>query len=377
MKIGIDCRLSGKKHAGIGRYIENLITQLPKVAAQKHSQIQWVYFFHDQKQLEATPGIEKLLSEYQIETVIAPIRHYTLQEQLRMGSVFAQHKLDLLHVPHFNVPIAYGWKFVITIHDLLWHQYQGLEVTTLPKTVYWFKYLGYRAVTRTAIHRAQAIITPSHTVKNEVEKHYPRATQKITVISEGVDQALLKAGSTTQPQSKHSDQLTLLFIGSLYPHKNISLVLEALKQAPHVQLRIAGSRSVWRDETEAKVAEMELQKQVTFLGYVPDEDLKNEIASASALVQPSLSEGFGLTGVEAMALGTPVLASNIPIFKEIYGDVAIYFDPKNADSFIQALDTLQSANKKELSSSGQHLSQKYSWEKAAQETLTFYTQALN
>ena len=111
-----------------------------------------------------------------------------------------------------------------------------------------------------------------------------------------------------------------------------------------------------------------------FLGYVPDAELVELYQKVTALVQPSFSEGFGLTGIEAMSVGTSVLASDIPIFKEIYQDVAFYFSPHSTASFIQAVHALEQ-NPDEKNFEGMQLAKTYSWEKMAAQTLEAYAQS--
>src|SRR5690606_36980147 len=132
MRIGIDCRLGGSRHAGIGRYIENLLLRLPSL----DSETTWVYFYHDEGQKQA--WLSRLATVTNVEWVKAPVRHYTLSEQVKMPRYFSAANLDLLHVPHFNIPVLYPGRLVITIHDLLWHEYYGTQVTTLPSWQYWF-----------------------------------------------------------------------------------------------------------------------------------------------------------------------------------------------------------------------------------------------
>ena len=294
MKIGIDCRLSGVAHAGIGRYIENLISRLPKEALD----IEWVYFYR-------TP--DQILPNLDVKYVPAPIRHYSVQEQLQLLSIFNQEKLDLLHVPHFNAPVMYSGKLILTIHDLLWHQQKGTQVTTLKPWKYWGKYAGYKIVTSQAINRARKILVPTQTIKKELSEHHPKTKSKIIVTHEGVDQQLLKYRSKKIKKQKNS----LIYVGSLYPHKNVKLVIQALKTLPKWKLTIVGSRNVFQDQIRAEVERVGVNKQVIFTGYLSDKELAKEIQSSTALIQPSLSEGFGLTGIEALSLGTTLIASNI------------------------------------------------------------------
>ncbi len=370
MRIGIDCRLAGAQHAGIGRYIQNLVVRL----ISRPGKDEWVLFFHDQDQAKAVLG--KAFAQFVSEAgggevIYAPIRHYSLAEQRQLPGIFRRAKLDLLHVPHFNVPVSYRGKLVVTIHDLLWHEYRGTQVTTLKPWQYWFKYLGYKWVTGRAVAKAQKILVPAKTIQRTLERYYPKSSSKIVVTKEGVE-APAKVVINDQPKSKE-----LLYIGSLYPHKNVRLVIEALKKVPDYTLVIAGARSVFQDQVKAYVKQQGVDNQVRFLGYVPDNEMQALYRQVTALVQPSLSEGFGLTGVEAMANGVPVLASNIPIFQEIYGEAALFFDPQSVESLVRAIDKLEHSNRSTFIKRGLKQVAQYSWDDMAEQTYAVYQQVLD
>ena len=365
-RIGIDCRLAGKQHAGIGRYITNLITRLPALAPS----IIWVYFFHDQRQLQEIfpEGLPK-----NVESRIVPVKHYSLAEQLFLPRGFGREQLSLLHVPHFNIPVLYRGKVVVTIHDLLWHEYQGLSVTTLPQWQYHLKHLMYRKVVNQAVRRAARILVPAETIAKTVSQYYPFAETKIRVTKEGVDEAY-KMGK--KPQPNIALKKTFLYVGSLYPHKNIRLVIDALSHLQGYELLIAGTRTVFQNQVRKYIQQKNLEQRVHVLGYVSDEELHRDYASIFALVQPSRSEGFGLTGVEAMAAGAPVLASDIPIFREIYQHAAIYFNPDSVESFIDAVKRMEKVNRSQVIRQGQELAKQYNWDTMAEKTLAAYQEIL-
>lgn len=374
-RIGIDCRLAGWKHAGIGRYVENLILELPKQSGSfaPGKTITWVLFFHDAAQAAA---IAQTWPE-NVELVFAPVRHYTLAEQLRMPTIFNRAKLDLLHVPHFNIPWLYFGNICITIHDLLWHEQRGSQVTTLKPWMYWLKYCVYLLTVWYALQRARCIFVPAETIKQTVLRYYPALTDKIVVTLEGLGRQYLKIaahlrenGVTVQP-SKSQGQLKLVYTGSLYPHKNLSLVLTAMTQRPNWHLTIVGSRSNFQDQVRQQVAALGIETQVKFAGFVADDALIELYRASDALVQPSFSEGFGLTGVEALATGTTLLASDIPIFREIYGDAARYFNPESVAHFLLAADQLLTQTQQErkrLIQQGLNQIKRYDWAQMAQET---------
>ncbi len=360
-QIGIDARLSGVRHGGIGRYIQNLILELLKL---DNTSVKWHFFFFDEQQAKEVLGAS--FNDSDLTVHYAPIRHYTLREQLSMPGIFSSINLDLLHIPHFNIPYFYSGKIVVTIHDLLWHEYQGSDVTTLPSWQYRFKHSAYKWLTGKAVKNAQQIFVPAETIKKIVTKYYPEVESKIVVTKEGVSPQF-----HIKKNAKKTNTKFLLYVGSLYPHKNITVVLDALQKLPDYQLILVGARDVFADKTLEEVKKKNLEQQVTFLGYQTDENIVELIQQAQALIQPSLSEGFGLTGLEAMSAGGTVICSDIPIFKEIYQDGAIYFNPHDSLSFVKAVKNSES-NKAELSKKSQHVVSQYSWKKMAEETLQSY-----
>ena len=387
IRIGLDARLSGKQHAGIGRYIENILARLPLLAPQ----IKWVYFFASKNQLAELMATFAALPEAKnvsvtdffsrLEIHYLPVKHYSLAEQRQLPGIFEAAELDLLHVPHFNIPLFYRGSLVVTIHDLLWHEKKGLQTTTLPAWQYYLKYSFYKLVVGRAIKRALEIFVPTQTVKKSVLRHYPRTqTNKIKITPEGFYLAQPEPlSSALKAKLPPVGKANLLYVGSLYPHKNLEVVLQALQQLPadtNFHLLIIGSRDVFSQKVKARVQELKIGHLVTFLGYVPDAQLVTLYQQSLALIQPSLSEGFGLTGLEAMAAKTLVLASDIPIFHEVYGEAAIYFDPHNAADFLQKLTDLEPATRRAQLQKGLTQTTKYDWQKTATLTLNGYQKIL-
>ncbi len=369
-RIGIDCRLAGKEHAGIGRYIAEFV---PKII--KHRDVHWVLFFRNRSQFNELFSDQSLPSN--VELVLTNVRHYSLAEQLLLPFIFGRHHLDLLHIPHFNLPIFYRGKFVLTIHDLLWHHHRGSRVTTLPAWQYWLKYGFYRLITRHAIKRASQIMVPSRAVAQTIVAIYPTVQHKIQVTYEGVASALTKFGKS-RPLRKR-DKHQLLYVGSLYPHKNVALILTALKLLPDkYHLKVVSARSVFADQFLKQVQQIRLTKRVEYVGAVDDRQLATIYQSTQALIQPSTSEGFGLTGIEALAFRTPVIASDIPVFREIYKEAALFFKPNQAQSLA---DQVMALEKRQLFHSQQakaiSVSQQYNWHKLVNQTWQTYQRVLN
>ena len=388
MRIGIDARLSGKKHAGIGRYIENLLIRLPLLKPN----VEWVYFFHDKSQLaelmqifgQLKPKPSVGVSDFfkNIEVIYVPIQHYSLAEQTQLPAIFRAANLDLLHVPHFNLPIFYRGPYVLTIHDLLWHEKRGLNVTTLSPFQYHFKHWAYKFISGRAIKKAAHIFVPTQTVKKTLLSYYPawkKRLKQLSVTPEGFYRTNPVRLSPELSQKLVGVKDFILYVGSLYPHKNIGVVLKAMQKTnfpPQCTLVLVGTRDVFLDQVKKRVAELGLNKKVIFSGFVSDEQLVALYRQAWALVQPSFSEGFGLTGLEAMSAGTAVLASDIEIFKEVYGSAAEFFDPTDEADFINHLINLTVTRRAKLIRLGQEQMQKYDWQKMTTQTILGYEQAL-
>ncbi len=367
--IGIDCRLGGIAHAGIGRYVSELVQRVTK-STQEYN---WVLFCTDKAQ--ATELLSGKTPNGSIRIVYAPIQQYSLAEQMVLPDIFNSVHIDLLHVPHFNVPILYNKPLVITIHDLLWHEYRGTDVTTLNPLLYWPKYWAYRFVTQLAVTRARKIFVPTQTVKDTVKKYYPSVDAKVVVTYEGIGTKLTTYAPKVAPIKREKKHL--LYVGSLYPHKNISLVLTALQNMPEYVLEIVGSRNAFQDRIRAEVEEKGLTEQVLFSGRISDAALATEYASTTALIQPSLSEGFGLTGLEALAFNTPVIASDIPIFHEVYDTAAVYFDPYSAESFQKAVAEIEKpTTRATLQKNASVVRRRFSWDTLAAETLASYAEVV-
>ena len=175
MKILIDARLYGLENAGLGRYVINLIAGLVKLDTKnKYYLLLRDKYFNE---LKLPENWIKIKAEY---------GHYGLKEQIKVPCLIWKYGPDLVHFPHFNVPLFCPKPYVVTIHDLLMHKQKGLETTTLPIWKYSLKRLGYRVVFDTAVRGARHIIVPSKTVAQELTAWYKIPQDKITITYEGV-----------------------------------------------------------------------------------------------------------------------------------------------------------------------------------------------
>jgi glycosyltransferase involved in cell wall biosynthesis len=170
----------------------------------------------------------------------------------------------------------------------------------------------------------------------------------------------------------------ILYTGNLYPHKNIKVIIEALRLLPDLKLKIICARSIFQQRLEKLINDYQIQDQVKFLGYVPDSDFKKIYSHALALVHPAFIEGFSLTGLEAMALNCPVIASNTSCLPEIYQDSVLFFNPNKPQELVNQIKLLKDdlSLRRKLIHLGHLQVRKYSWTKTAQETMSIYRQLL-
>lgn len=374
MTIGIDARLWGLQHAGIGRYVQNVVLHLLETEADHH------YILFGPQEIER--DIPRNLQD-RYSLVITKIPHYSLLEQIKLPLLLRQHRVDLVHFPHFNVPLAYAKPFVVTIHDILWHQVRGGNVTTLSGWKYALKYQGYKRVVAHAANASKKIIVPSNWVKTQLLQEFNNLEEsKIQVIYEGVDHEQMKDERLKiKDFSKFKVQSSkfFLYVGSCYPHKNVETLIKAmaaLKEKGRAEkLVLVSSRNIFRKRLESLVASLNLQDTVIFAGKLSDQELAALYPKAIALVHPSLSEGFGLTGLEAMKRGCLVIASQKGSLPEIYDKAAVYIDdPLDANLLAHTMHATTESNPlwSELREKGKALAGSYRWQKTAKETETVY-----
>jgi glycosyltransferase involved in cell wall biosynthesis len=353
MKIGIDARLI--EETGVGRYIRNLLTELGKI----YKKNEYVVF------LRRGSFNSFRLPNKRWHKALADVPWHTLTEQFVMPGIFAKEKIDLLHVPYFNVPILYRGPFVLTVHDLTILHFDTGKASTHPWIFYKLRRLGYRIIVRWGIMHAKHLIAVSQATKREIMDHFPVSQEKISVTYEGVD-ARLTIGDQRITKKRLIADPYYIYVGNAYPHKNLETLLMAFQRTKGHKLVLVGKDDFFYKRLRNKVEEMNLGKSIIFFGPADDRQLTNLYTHAKAFVFPSLMEGFGLPALEALSLGCPVVVSDIPIFHEILGDAAVYFNPHDSRDLATKLTS------EILSRDAKDTLQKFSWKKMASETARIY-----
>lgn len=369
MRIGIDARFVGPQGTGLGKYTEKLIENLSQIDKKN----QYVIFLKKENLNWGKLGPN-------FTRVEADIPWYSIEEQILLPQIFQKEKLDVLHIPHFNVPILYKGKIIVTIHDLIHHHFSETSATTKNQIIFKTKRIAYKLIISQSVKKAQKIITPSSYVKDEVVKYFKVAPDKITVTYEAAEEEYFKETAKIKPKILNFDIKSpfILYVGNAYPHKNLNNLLEAFKilnsQFSTLNLVIVCARDVFANRLEEKVAKLHLEKSVQMPGYIKPGDLSVIFKKAQAYISPTLSEGFGIPGLNAMASGLPVICSDIPILKEVYKDAAHYFNPKDPKDMAEKISQVLRDSKlsSRLSQNGLKLAKTYSWSKMARQTLKIY-----
>ncbi len=359
--IVIDARLYGPKHTGLGRYTKNLLIAISK--NPKSDFYKFTLLVYPELKQEIISDLGNKFEYHETN-----IRHYSFYEQIILPFVLFKLKPSLVHFTHFDKPILYFGKSVVTVHDLIRHFSKGKDTTTRNPYLYYFKYLGYLLMSWFII-RFNYLIVPSNFWRNYIIDHYRIKPGKIITTYEAVDPSI---SNNNQIISKPSNYI--IYTGNLYPHKNIDILFLALKQLPQIKLKIICARDVFANRVTKLANKLGVNNQIEFLGFLPDNEFSRLYSQSLALVHPAKLEGFGLTGLEAMALNCPVISSNSSCLPEIYQDAVLYFDPLNEIDLITKISLLKNDKnlRLKLIYKGQKLLTKYSWTKTATETLAYY-----
>ncbi|MDD3486779.1 MAG: glycosyltransferase family 1 protein [Candidatus Moranbacteria bacterium] len=369
MRIGIDARFFGSIGKGLGRYTQKLIENLENIDRENH----YFIFLRRENWDEYQPKSKHFTK------VLADIPWYGLREQLQMPKILEKCGLDLVHFPHFNVPVRYRGKFVVTIHDLILFRYPTRRASTLSGPAYFFKKQAYHWVINRAIWKSEKIIAVSEYTKKDILKHFKVPPEKIAVTYEGVDTfenpSLEKPGSVLQKYGIMKPYI--LYVGNAYPHKNLDRLIlvfrELSKKHPDLHLVLAGREDYFYRRLK-KFAKEKKTDRIIFPGHIDEIDLPVAYREARLYVFPSLYEGFGLPPLEAMVRNVPVVSSNASCLPEILENSAYFFDPRGVSETAETIDRALTDNllRRKLIESGKEQVKKYSWQKMARETLKIY-----
>jgi glycosyltransferase involved in cell wall biosynthesis len=346
--ITIDARMI--ESSGIGTYIQNLVPLL--IRNQPNYSFSLIGDLNKFYKHSWTSGDN-------IELISASSPIYSIREQFDILQKIPK-RTDLLWVPHYNIPVLYRGKLMVTVHDLL-HLAMPQFVQGFHRRYYAKFMFGMLA------KRAEKVVTVSNFTKGELSKYTSIPVDKVIVASLGVNEKWYHI----EKRNKPNERPYILFVGNVKPHKNLSRLIRAFEnkidEFPH-DLIIVGAREGLRTtDIDAERIASTLKDRVLFTGSISEEKLEQYYAYADLLAFPSLYEGFGLPPLEAMACGCPVLSSNKASLPEVCGEAVLYCDPDSVDSIAEKLTAiLGNVNlRAELREKGREHVMNFSWETCA------------
>ena len=363
MRIGIDARLVYYRQAGISQYTLRLLEQLATIDPDDEFTV--LQSRKDRSTLVHQPN-------FRPHPLWTPPHHRL--EQWVLPLEIAPLDLHVLHSPDFIPPFRRNCRSVITIHDLNFLLYPHFLT---PESARYYGQIDQ------AVLKCDHIIAVSESTKRDIVRLTGAPEHKITVVYEAAHPMYRPLEDDRLCQDVRNrfglpDDF-ILFVSTIEPRKNVPTLLAAYKQLldnyrSPVNLALGGERGWLSDEVFALVDKLGLQERVRFLGHVSPEDLLGLYNAARVLVHPAFYEGFGLTPLEAMACGTPVIVSNTSSLPEVVGDAALLVEPTDVDGLAVAIWRVLSdaALRKQMMQKGLQRARSFSWEKTAQETLEIY-----
>jgi hypothetical protein len=367
MRIAIDARAAGKK-VGIGIYASNLVDGLARLG----DGAEYLLYVSSDSSVPANGHLKAKKAWGSLEDHIRG----DFWEQVVLPFELKRSSIDVYHGTNGRLPLLkLGTRYVLTIHDLI----PALMPYANTRT---FRFYMDKA-TRASARAADIVIVPSSSTKKDVVRLLGISSGRIRIIYEGVSdrfRVLDKSECLDYLRREYGiNGEFILFVGRLEPRKNLARLLASLKllverEQVRTRLVLVGGKTWIQEEIVSMARENGLSERLLFIHDAKDNDLPILYNGASVFVLPSLYEGFGLPLLEAMACGTPVVASSVSSIPEVAGEAAILVDPLDPESIADGLKValFDTARRQKLVESGLKRSKEFSWEKAARETFEVY-----
>jgi glycosyltransferase involved in cell wall biosynthesis len=362
-KIVIDAR---EWPTSTGRYVRELVAQLQELDTNLSHR--YVVLLKPKDMASWEPKSKRFTK------LAAPFKEFTFAEQFGLLWQLIRLKPDLVHFSMVQQPILYRGRAITTMHDLTTLRFGNPTKNPFVLSV---KQRLYRWVNFVAAHKSFSVIVPTEYVKDDVARNMRANSRKIIVTYEAGD----SLSDPIEQVEGLEDIEFIMYVGRPNPHKNLERLIEAYSRLkhdlPNVHLVLAGQVDALYRRHEREIARLGIP-DVHFVGKVTNGQLRWLYEHTAAYVFPSLSEGFGLPGLEAMAHGAPVASSSATSLPEIYGDAAAYFDPRDVEDMAKTIKNILTKPdlRKQLVSAGKRQASKYSWRKMAEQTLEQYKRAL-
>ncbi len=363
MRIGIDARVTHYIRGGISTYTLRLLRALATLDANSD----YVVLHSRKDRHPPLPG-----RNVRPAPCWTPPHHRL--ERWTLGMEIARFRIDLLHSPDF-IPPAFGYRrSVITVHDLNFLYYP--QFLTAESRRYYNQQIHW------AVRRADHILADSHATRADLVARLSVPPEKVTTVHLAADPAFhpLPEEEVRRIVTRYGLKPGyLFFVGTLEPRKNVPGLLQAYhllleRKVTTAPLVLVGGKGWLYDEIFERVTALGLTEQVRFIHDAPDGDLPGLYNGASVLAMPSFYEGFGLPALEAMACGTPVMASKVASLPEVVADAGLLVAPGDPKAWATAMEEVLDSPelRRELREKGLRRAQGFSVKRMAEETLAVY-----
>ncbi len=373
LRVGLNLLFLGERAGGVGRYATELPGAL--LAAEPGTELH-VFVSRD-----APADLHKEPWASSVRWVTVPVRLqgpplHIPAEYLALPAFGVGHRLDVLHSPANTGPaLTPGLASVVSLHDLIWlHRAEEWEAG--PR--------AHRAMRRRVDHvvrHADRIFAVSHAAAADIVATLGLAPERIEVTPHGVRPPVVRpvAEEALRAQLRLGDARVVLCVAQKRPYKNLHRLVRMLPALERdVVLVLPGSPNAYEEELRSLAEELGVADRVRFPSWVSEEQLEGLYALSSALVLPSLIEGFGMPVIEAMLRGLPVACSRIPALTEVAGDAALTFDPERQDELDAAVGRLLGDRElaRSLSQRGRERAQGFTWRRTGELSLAGYRRAI-
>jgi glycosyltransferase involved in cell wall biosynthesis len=361
MRLAINALLLDAAPTGLGVYTENVLREFSRLIPRQHAVSLYAPFLVNVNGLDsASWQMRKLPScidtRYGVKAAFARF----LWTQLLLPIAVRNH--HVFYSPTHHGLLSGRIKQILTIHDLLPVKFPSQ---------YRLQHYYFTCILPHMLSRAAAIIVDSKSTRNDVHQYYGVSLEKLYVVHAAIS-PVFKPWSTDavrRIRAKYGLGDFILTVGASFPHKNLETAIHAiasLRDAMRMEWVVVGGRKEYIETLKREAGRLNLQT-IKFLEYVPQEELPGLYAAATALLYPSLYEGFGLPPLEAMACGCPVVVSNTSSLPEVCGDAAYYVDPHDAKAIAEGVFKVATDShlRESLRERGTKRAETFSWARAA------------
>ncbi|AKT42968.1 glycosyltransferase family 4 protein [Chondromyces crocatus] len=376
MKVCIDCRYIRERPSGVGAYVQALVDRLPALGPRA----QFVLWRH--------PRAKAPLSQAPNVTEVVAPSNPNEPVSLLLPRLFGPTDGDVFHAPHNLLPFGIRSTAVVTIHDIMWldepHLAEGSALLRV------FRVPFFRAGLVNAILGARRILTVSQASADAIVRFHPATRDRVVVTHNAVDARFAPPVDVDAARARAaalvgSDAPYFLLVGQNAPYKGHELALRAFAAMVHARggggsggERLVLLQRLWPGRGLDRLAqELGVRDRLVLLKGVPFEGLLALMHGATALLQPSLAEGFGMPALEAMAVGCPVIASDIAPLVEVLGGAGVHVPRGEVGALAEAMQKVreEAGWRAELRARGLERARAFSWDACAQTTFEVHEEA--